>query len=57
MFIYLNLTPVYFAFDVLIHTVFVNKYWYLSEQLESIISNETIDAKKLQKQVYFITMV
>lgn len=56
--VYLELSPLYFSFDVLIHTVFVNKYWYLSKQLESISNNEaTIDAKKLKRYVYTITLV
>jgi hypothetical protein len=30
---YADLSQVYFCLDVMIHTVFVNKYWALSKQL------------------------
>ena len=42
--IYYYLTQVYFALDVMIHTVFVSKYWTLSKQLESIVNGKTSSA-------------
>jgi hypothetical protein len=33
---YADLSQVYFCMDVMIHTVFVNKYWALSMQLQSL---------------------
>ena len=53
--IYYYLTQVYFALDVMIHTVFVCKYWTLSKQLESIVDGRIAsDGSKINCQVTLI---
>ena len=52
--IYYILPQVYYPFDAMIHTAFVSKYWALSRQLESLLSNKTIDRQNQKIQVCLI---
>ena len=55
---YYYLSQLYFALDVMIHTVFVCKYWTLSKQLESIVDGRIAsDGSKINCQVTLILIL
>ena len=55
---YIYLSQLYFALDVMIHTVFVCKYWTLSKQLESIVDGRIAsDGSKINCQVTLILIL
>jgi hypothetical protein len=49
--IYLGLTVLYYDLDVLIHTIFVIKYWVLSKRLEAISHGIMCNEKKIMCQL------